>query len=281
MSSDSLFSHQPTAQKIELSKAETGAQMAETGVQAVHPILSKIEPEKVLAGMQKEGTQLEPPINSSDEVAHPLSDEKSASAFRTISEVAADMQVPQHVLRFWESKFQQIRPVKRAGGRRYYRQEDIRLLKMIQHLLYKQGFTIRGVQKLLRENRGEKFFASFQALVPAAEMPDFSLKKPSLALETSASPAVATSASPAVETSASPAVATSASKSSLNVVLEQTLASGKNPDAMLSVQPSENRVDADLHNIQPIIAFDMAGLRDVLADLYAIRQELMAEDIAG
>src|SRR5476651_2372400 len=78
-------------------------------------------------------------------------DMKSAAAFRTISEVASDLAVPQHVLRFWESKFQQIRPLKRGGGRRYYRPEDINLLNSIKDLLYNQGFTIRGVQKLLRE----------------------------------------------------------------------------------------------------------------------------------
>ena len=77
---------------------------------------------------------------------------KSAAAFRTISEVAEELDVPQHVLRFWESKFNQIRPMKRGGGRRYYRPEDVRLLRRIRHLLYTDGFTIRGVQRLLREN---------------------------------------------------------------------------------------------------------------------------------
>ena len=76
---------------------------------------------------------------------------KASSAFRTISEVANNLEVPQHVLRFWESKFQQIRPLKRAGGRRYYRPEDVKLLSNIKELLYNQGLTIRGVQKLLKE----------------------------------------------------------------------------------------------------------------------------------
>jgi len=78
--------------------------------------------------------------------------EKSPEAFRTISEVASDLDVPQHVLRFWESKFSQIRPMKRGGGRRYYRPQDIDLLRGIRHLLYGEGYTIRGVQKILREN---------------------------------------------------------------------------------------------------------------------------------
>ena len=76
---------------------------------------------------------------------------KSATAFRTISEVASELDVPQHVLRFWESKFAQIKPLKRGGGRRYYRPEDIALLRRIKALLYGDGYTIKGVQKLLRE----------------------------------------------------------------------------------------------------------------------------------
>src|SRR5271156_4535445 len=76
---------------------------------------------------------------------------KSAAAFRTISEVAADLDVPPHVLRFWESKFSQIKPLKRGGGRRYYRPEDIELLGVIKRLLYSEGYTIKGVQKLLKE----------------------------------------------------------------------------------------------------------------------------------
>jgi DNA-binding transcriptional MerR regulator len=76
---------------------------------------------------------------------------KSAEAFRTISEVAQELDVPQHVLRFWESRFPQIRPLKRAGGRRYYRPEDVVLLRRIRQCLYEQGYTIKGVQKLLRD----------------------------------------------------------------------------------------------------------------------------------
>ena len=76
---------------------------------------------------------------------------KSAAAFRTISEVSGELDVPQHVLRFWESKFNQVRPLKRAGGRRYYRPEDIDLLRRIRDLLYSEGYTIKGVQRLLRD----------------------------------------------------------------------------------------------------------------------------------
>lgn len=85
------------------------------------------------------------------EVAFENKTRKSDSAFRTISEVADDLNVQQHVLRFWETKFSQVRPLKRGGGRRYYRPEDVTLLKKIHELLYTQGYTIKGVQKLLRE----------------------------------------------------------------------------------------------------------------------------------
>jgi DNA-binding transcriptional MerR regulator len=76
---------------------------------------------------------------------------KAPSAFRTISEVADDLHIPQHVLRFWETKFPQLKPLKRGGGRRYYRPEDISLLRRVSDLLYTQGYTIKGVQRLLRE----------------------------------------------------------------------------------------------------------------------------------
>ncbi len=80
---------------------------------------------------------------------------KSAAAFRTISEVAQELDVPQHVLRFWESKFSPVRPLKRGGGRRYYRPEDVDLLRRIRALLYTEGYTIKGVQRLLREGQGK------------------------------------------------------------------------------------------------------------------------------
>ena len=76
---------------------------------------------------------------------------KSANAFRTISEVASELDLPQHVLRFWESKFSQIKPMKRGGGRRYYRPEDLEVLRRIRTLLYENGYTIKGVQKLSKE----------------------------------------------------------------------------------------------------------------------------------
>lgn len=78
-------------------------------------------------------------------------DTKSPDAFRTISEVAEDLDIPQHVLRFWETRFPQIRPLKRGGGRRYYRPDDVALLKGIRRLLYGEGYTIKGLQRILKE----------------------------------------------------------------------------------------------------------------------------------
>ncbi|GAB4238794.1 MAG: hypothetical protein Kow0032_25510 [Methyloligellaceae bacterium] len=85
---------------------------------------------------------------------------KSPEAFRTISEVAKDLNVPKHVLRFWEGKFVQLRPMKRGGGRRYYRPEDVELLRGIRQLLYSDGYTIKGVQKILRE-QGVRFVMDY------------------------------------------------------------------------------------------------------------------------
>ncbi len=97
------------------------------------------------------GQDEEPRDASQDRIGRP---KKSPSAFRTISEVADDLHIPQHVLRFWETRFPQVKPLKRGGGRRYYRPDDIALLRRISDLLYIQGYTIKGVQRLLREGDG-------------------------------------------------------------------------------------------------------------------------------
>ena len=94
---------------------------------------------------------------------------KAAEAFRTISEVAEELDVPKHVLRFWEVKFPQVRPMKRGGGRRYYRPEDVELLRGIRHLLHVEGYTIRGVQKILRSQGVEQVKQSGR---PLAERPE-------------------------------------------------------------------------------------------------------------
>ena len=89
--------------------------------------------------------------------------EKSQDAFRTIGEAAIELDVPQHVLRFWETRFSQIRPMKRGGGRRYYRPVDMDLLRTIRGLLYGEGYTIKGVQKLLKEQGAKALVAASQA----------------------------------------------------------------------------------------------------------------------
>lgn len=97
---------------------------------------------------------------------------KAAEAFRTISEIADELDVPKHVLRFWELKFPQLKPMKRGGGRRYYRPEDVALLRGIRHLLHADGYTIKGVQKILREQGVEAAKAAGQTandhVTPAA-----------------------------------------------------------------------------------------------------------------
>ncbi len=97
----------------------------------------------------------EPLENGGDEAKARLRPKKAPNAFRTISEVADDLHIPQHVLRFWETKFPQVNPLKRGGGRRYYRPDDIDLLRRVADLLYTQGYTIKGVQRLLREGGGQ------------------------------------------------------------------------------------------------------------------------------
>ena len=111
--------------------------------------------------------------------------EKSPEAYRTIREVADSLDLPQHVLRFWETRFPQIRPLKRAGGRRYYRPDDIERLRLIRRLLYDEGYTIKGVQKLFKEQ-------GVQALSAAAASPSGS------------PPDAATAGEPHVETSPGP-----------------------------------------------------------------------------
>jgi DNA-binding transcriptional MerR regulator len=95
--------------------------------------------------------------------------DKAPDAFRTISEVADDLDIPQHVLRFWETRFAQIKPMKRSGGRRYYRPDDVDLLRGIRRLLYGEGYTIRGVQRILKEHG----IASVQRLADASAVASF------------------------------------------------------------------------------------------------------------
>lgn len=111
---------------------------------------------------------------------------KSAEAFRTISEVETEIEVPKHVLRFWEGKFTQVKPMKRGGGRRYYRPEDVELLRGIRNLLYDDRYTIKGVQKILRENGIEfvKGCGRGEDMVPAPNRTKSDADIPDLAGET-------------------------------------------------------------------------------------------------
>lgn len=102
---------------------------------------------------------------------------KSAEAFRTIGEVADDLDVPKHVLRFWEGKFPQIKPMKRGGGRRYYRPEDMELLRGIRHLLHAEGYTIKGVQKIFREHGIDQVKTAARAALDAAAAADGGKKR--------------------------------------------------------------------------------------------------------
>lgn len=100
-----------------------------------------------------------------------ITSEKSPTAYRTISEVAAALHLPQHVLRFWESKFPQVKPLKRGGGRRFYKPEDVDLLRGIRHLLYSEGYTIKGVQKLIKANGVKAVQSMARLAVASAPLP--------------------------------------------------------------------------------------------------------------
>ncbi len=103
--------------------------------------------------------------------SRPRATKKSGRAFRTISEVASELGLPQHVLRFWETKFNAIKPMKRGGGRRFYRPGDVALLRQIRSLLYDDGYTIKGVQKLLRQGGGKITTAPASAPAPTEPAP--------------------------------------------------------------------------------------------------------------
>lgn len=123
--------------------------------------------------------------------------QKAPDAFRTISEVATELDVPQHVLRFWETKFTPVRPLKRGGGRRYYRPDDLDLLRGIRTLLYRDGLTIKGVQKILREQgpryvmdvgRGEASFIASPRAIPTADRPSSNVHRFPREIEARAKP---------------------------------------------------------------------------------------------
>jgi DNA-binding transcriptional MerR regulator len=114
--------------------------------------------------------------------------EKSPEAYRTIREVADSLDLPQHVLRFWETRFPQIRPLKRAGGRRYYRPDDIERLRIIKRLLYGEGYTIKGVQKLFKEQGVQALSAVALSPVGPSEGPASAAEPPAWAQEKPGAP---------------------------------------------------------------------------------------------
>ncbi len=170
--------------------------------------------------------------------------DKAPDAFRTISEVADDLDIPQHVLRFWETRFAQIKPMKRSGGRRYYRPDDVDLLRGIRRLLYGEGYTIRGVQRILKEH-GVK---SVQGLVDgSAALPSFA------AAGEAALRGEADAEQPAVETGDDEADAPSPSRRA---------------PASAATQPSAGPSRGDARKL------DTARLEAALQDLIACRQLL-------
>jgi DNA-binding transcriptional MerR regulator len=125
---------------------------------------------------------------------------KSDTAFRTIGEVAEDLDVPAHVLRFWESKFSQLKPLKRGGGRRYYRPEDVLLLRRIRQCLYQDGYTIKGVQRLLREGALKNMPVAEAAAEPPARPEAGAVKAPPAKADPNLPPLLAAIETAAAET---------------------------------------------------------------------------------
>jgi DNA-binding transcriptional MerR regulator len=176
---------------------------------------------------------------------------KSADAFRTISEVADDLHVPQHVLRFWETKFPRIKPLKRGGGRRYYRPDDVALLRRIADLLYTQGYTIKGVQRLLRESGG-----ALQDDIPPASPEE----QAEAAAERAARPASLPAPIGMQETMAGSERPASERPASERPALSQ-------PDAGQSAQKRDHANDHEVRRLR-------AALAEILAALEALRREL-------
>lgn len=154
MSEDTAFSSAETSAAPQPTLSEPQAE-----AQAQPMRQTKVESHVEMEPIQKAAKE---PAKAAQQSASKSKTKKSATAFRTISEVANELDVQQHVLRFWETKFTQVKPLKRGGGRRYYRPEDVALLKRIHHLLYTEGYTIKGVQKLLK-GRGKSQIAASEA----------------------------------------------------------------------------------------------------------------------
>jgi DNA-binding transcriptional MerR regulator len=180
---------------------------------------------------------------------------KSQAAFRTISEVADELDVAQHVLRFWESKFPQVRPLKRGGGRRYYRPEDIDLLRDIRSLLYDEGYTIKGAQKLLRQRRA-KPAAPAKPAEPAHAQPE--LQGTSTASPSTSGPAAAGSSDHEHGARATPSAHHATDPSA-----EPLSSSVPNPPADPASQPATSNLD-------------IAALERLRAELVELRRAVSA-----
>ena len=186
---------------------------------------------------------------------------KSQAAFRTISEVADELKVAQHVLRFWESKFPQVRPLKRGGGRRYYRPEDIELLREIRTLLYDEGYTIKGAQKLLRQRRAKP--------APSAQAPEKTTDKTS-------GKTTAAAAQPQLEgtiESSAPAAAASHAASAPDTPAADAASPGS------PAQPPAATAPGDTATVSP----DLERLKELRSTLLDLRRDLstMLEQIDG
>jgi DNA-binding transcriptional MerR regulator len=183
--------------------------------------------------------------------------DKSPDAFRTISEVADDLDVPQHVLRFWETRFSQIKPLKRGGGRRYYRPDDVDLLRGLKRLLYGEGYTIKGVQRILKERGPRHVIAIARGAPIEAEMAE-------------APPAARSSQKPAA-IRAEPSFAGPAAHDSQSPPLAHAPAPAPRPDdAHVLGEPERIAV-------RPVAGGDTAArLRAALFDLSEARERLVA-----
>lgn len=189
--------------------------------------------------------------------------DKSPEAFRTISEVADALDVPPHVLRFWESRFSQVRPVKRGGGRRYYRPEDVRLLRGIRGLLYDDGMTIKGVQKILRE-RGARHVIGLGTLPdgepePAAA-PPAPKRKPVAEVPTSAAKLAAEAPAPAAQ----PDLFTAPGRPAAA------------PAAAAAAVPADAAPSASADATPPADPDRRARMRTLVAELEALRREMVS-----
>jgi DNA-binding transcriptional MerR regulator len=181
---------------------------------------------------------------------------KSPTAFRTISEVAGEIDVPKHVLRFWESKFIQLKPMKRGGGRRYYRPEDVDLLRGIRELLYQQGYTIKGVQRILREE-GVTFVKECWRIGGVAETVAPAI--PDVAAEAAAMAKSAKSVLAKTERAASPAAPASKLRDDDEALLAASGRGAKPDGAPLSDEERQKLLSA-LHELDTCRAMLFAAL---------------------